>query len=124
MQEKRTPLLDEEPKYKKKSSAKGQPRSKHKHIYETVLLIKDYHTTDIKTGKPKTNQTTYPTKVCTICGRIGEVDNDPSYYVKKAIIDLPFITHKKELSEKALNLPKWYAKDFWDKFATKIVEEG
>lgn len=30
--------LNEEPKYRKRSTAKGQPRSKHKHIYEVVLL--------------------------------------------------------------------------------------
>lgn len=120
MNEKRTPLLDEEPKYKKKSTAKGQPRSKHKHIYETVLLTKDYHTTNYKTGKPETTQTTLPTKVCIICGRIDEVDRDQSLYIKKAVLGLPFIADEKVLSEKALNLPKWYAKDFWDKFAIKI----
>lgn len=120
MQEKRTPLVDEEPKHKKKSMAKGLPRSKHKHIYETVLLTKDYHTTDYKTGKPKITQTTLPTKVCTICGRIDEVDKDQSFYIRKTVTGLPFIVDKDVLSEKALNLPKWHAKDFWDKFAIKI----
>ena len=120
MHEKRTPLLDEEPKHKKKSTAKGQPRSKHKHIYETVLLTKDYHTIDYKTGKPQITQTTLPTKVCIICGRIDEVDEDQSFYIKKAVLGLPFIAYENVLSEKALNLPKWYAKDFWDKIAIKI----
>ena len=116
----RIPLTNEEPKYRKKSQSKGQPRSKHKHIYETVLLTRDYHTTDYKTGKPKVSQTILPTKVCTICGRIAEFDKDPSFYVKEPISDLPFIVYKKVLSEKALNLPKWYAEDFWDKFAEKM----
>lgn len=120
MNEKRIPLADEEPKYKKKSKSKGQPRSKHKHIYETVLLTKDYHTTDYKTGKPKITQTIFPTKVCTICGRVDEVDKDQSFYIKKTVPDLPFVVYENVLSEKALNLPKWYAKDFWDKFAIKI----
>lgn len=120
MQEKRTPLVNEELKHKKKSTSKGLPRSKHKHTYETVLLTKDYHTTDYKTGKPKITQTTLPTKVCTICGRIDEVDKDQSFYIRKTVTDLPFIVYKDVLSEKALNLPKWHAKDFWDKFAIKI----
>ena len=121
MNEKRVPLTDEEPKHKKKSIAKGQPRSKHKHIYETVLLTKDYHTTD-NTGKPKIVQNTYPTKVCTICGRIDSVDHDQSFYIKKTVPNLPFLAFESVLSEKALNLPKWYAGDFWDKFAVKMPE--
>lgn len=90
MQEKRSPLLDDETKYKKKSTAKGQSRSKHKHIYETVLLTKDYHSTDIKTGQPKTTQNTYPTKVCVICGRIDRCVDDPSFYIEKPLSNLPF----------------------------------
>ena len=123
MHEKREPLLDEELKHKKKSTAKGQPRSKHKHVYETVLLTKYYHTTDFKTGKPKTTQSILPTKVCTICGRIDDVDKDQSFYINKPIVDLPFYAFEKVLSDKAFNLPKWYAKDFWDKFAIKSVGE-
>lgn len=123
MHEKRIPLVNEEPKYKKKSKSKGQPRSKHKHIYETVLLIRNYHTTDYKTGKQKVTQSMYPTKVCTICGRISGFDDDQSYYVKKSVENLPFIAFEKELSEKALSLPKWYTKDFFDKFAIKTDGE-
>ena len=120
MQEKRTPLVNDYPKYKKKSTSKGLPRSKHKHVYETVLLTRDYHTTDYKTGKPHINQTTTPTKVCTVCGRIDEIDKDPSFYDEKTVLDISFIAYDKVLSEKALNLPKWHAKDFWDKFAVKM----
>lgn len=114
------PLADEESKYKKKSKSKGQPRSKHKHIYETVLLTRNYHTTDYKTGKPKVTQTILPTKVCTICGRIDQTDNDQSFYIKNPVPNLPFLTFENTLSDKALNLPKWYAEDFRDKFAIKI----
>ena len=120
MNKNRMPLTNEEPKYRKKSQSKGQPRSKHKHIYETVLLIRDYHTTDYETGKPKVSQIILPTKVCTICGRIAETDEDPSLYVKELIPDLPFIVYKKVLSEKALNLPKWHSEYFRDKFAVKM----
>lgn len=117
MNERRMPLEKEEPKHKKKSQGNGLPRSKHKHIYETVLLVANYHHTDLKTGKDRITQVITPTKVCTICGRVNGVDDDPSYYVEEPITDLPFLYHKKELSEKALNLPKWYLDDYWDKFA-------
>ena len=122
MNEKRIPLADEETKHKKKSKSKGQPRSKHKHIYETVLLHRPYHGVDFKTGKERINITVLPTKVCNICGRIDETDCDPSYYINKPVPNLPFYTFEKELSEKALNLPKWYTEDFFDKFATKETE--
>ena len=115
-------LIDDDiPAYKKKSKKKGQPRSKHKHTYETVLLIKDYHYNDFKTGKPAVSQTMLPTKVCTICGRIDYVDDDHSYYIKNPIPDIPFLVYNEELSEKALSLPKWKC-DFFDKFAIKMEE--
>lgn len=120
----KTNLIDDEIQaYRKKSNKKGQPRSKHKHIYETVLLTRNYHTTDFATGKPKVTQTILPTKVCTICGRIDEVDKNQAYYVKEPIPNLPFVAFEKALSEQALSLPKWYAEDFWDKFAIKTSEE-
>ena len=122
MNDKMNLIDDDIPAYKKKSKKKGQPRSKHKHIYETVLLIRDYHYNDFKTGKPAISQTILPTKICTICGRIDEVDDDQSYYIKNPIPNLPFFAFRKELSEKALSLPKWKC-DFFDKFAVKMEEE-
>lgn len=111
-------LIDDEiPAYRKKSNKKGQPRSKHKHIYETVLLTRYYH---FNIGEPRTSESKQPTKVCTICGRIDYVDDDESLYdvhpdtnIKWAVV--------KDLSEKALSLPKWHA-DFFDKFATKMED--
>lgn len=110
-------LNEEKTKYRKKSTAKGQPRSKHKHTYETVLL-RCYHTyPDFKTGRQKTSFTELPTKVCTVCGRIDYVDRDPSLYTRRELEYLPFRAYSKELSEKALALPKYYKNDFMDKFA-------
>lgn len=123
MHEKRELLIEEEPKHRKKSSAKGRARSKHKHIYETVLLTRDYHCKDLHNGNPKIVQTTVPTKVCVICGRIDEVNRDPSLYLEKPVMGLPYEAYEKELSEKALSLPKWHAEDFWDAFAVKVDEE-
>ena len=40
MDDKRIPLVKEEPKHKKKSKAKGLARADHKHEYEPVLLEK------------------------------------------------------------------------------------
>jgi hypothetical protein len=122
MNEKRVSLIDEEPKHRKKSKSKGQPRSKHKHTYETVLLRRDWYTTNFKTGHQEIRQITLPTKVCNICGRIDETDSDPSYYVKTQMNDKPFVYFNKELSEKALSLPKWYVNDYFDKFATKMED--
>lgn len=124
MNNKYIPSYDEETKYKKKSTAKGLPRSKHKHIYETVLLKRYYHHTDVKTGRPKVTCSELPTKVCTICGRVDHVDNDPSYYVHNQIQDLPWRIYSKDLSKKALSLSKWYVKDYFDKFALKGDDPG
>lgn len=121
MDDRKIPLVDEEPKYRKKSTAKGQPRSKHKHTYETVLLTRCYHNVDYKTGKPKDSYDSMPTKVCTICGRIDYVDWDESYYTKRPISGIPFLTNSNDLSEKALALPRWHC-DFFDKFAIKDEE--
>ena len=109
---------DEIPAHKKKSKKKGQPRADHKHAYETVLLTKYYHGTDFKTGHPKVSEQSLPTKVCTVCGRIDDVDWDESYYAENKVQFVPFVAYSKELTEKALNLQKWHA-DFFDKFALK-----
>lgn len=119
MDEKRTPLIEEEPKYKKKSQSKGQPRSKHKHIYETVLLHKYYHGIDYETGGERIRVDTLPTKVCTICGRVGDIDRDPSYYANDDKQMYLFLSYA-DLSEKALSLPRWHIKDYFDKFAVKM----
>jgi hypothetical protein len=111
-------LIDDEiPTYKKKSKKKGQPRADHKHTYETVLLTRYYH---FNLGEPRTSESKQPTKVCTICGRIDGVDYDASLYdvhpdtkIKWAFV--------KDLSEKALDLPKWRA-DSFDKFAVKVED--
>lgn len=114
--------VDEPTKYKKKSKAKGLPRSDHKHKYETVLLHATYKTYNFKSGVPKNKQFIYPAKVCIICGRIKSTDKDPSYYVEKLInTDLPYKVYSKSLSEKALSLPKWHVNDLFDKFAVKEV---
>ena len=108
MQGKREPVLDEEPTHKKKSAHKGRPRSKHKHTYETVLLTYNYsHGSD----ESRKISITIPTKVCIICGRVDKVNSDESYYIKEPDVSLPIIAYKKELSKKALALPKWYTND-------------
>lgn len=115
---KKIPLMDEVPKHKKKSTVKGLPRSKHKHIYQTVLL-KSYHThTDFRTGRQKVSFTELPTKVCSICGRVDYVDKDPSLYIFKEVEKpLHHNIYYRELSSKALALPHYYKNNFLDKFA-------
>ena len=104
--------LNEEPKYRKRSTAKGQPRSKHKHIYEVVLLTTKH---EFNMGEQRVHYSSMPTKVCTICGRVDDVVWNDDYYVKTKIHN---IGYSRELSEKALSLPRW-RRDFLDKFATK-----
>lgn len=111
-------LIDDEiPIHKKKSKNKGQPRSKHKHIYETVLLTRYYH---FNLGEPRTSECKQPTKVCTICGRIDYVDYDESLYDVHPDTNIKW-AFVKDLSEKALGLPKWYVDDL-DKFAIKMED--
>lgn len=109
---------DEIPAYRKKSKKKGQPRADHKHMYETVLLTRCHH---FNFGELRTSESKRPTRVCTICGRIDDVDNDPSYYVRHKVSGIPFLAYEKDLSEKALGLSKWYVDDY-EKFATKMED--
>ena len=123
LDDKKTVIIDEEPKYKKKSQSRGLPRSKHKHIYETVLLHQEFHYTSPKTGKDVVTGKDVPTKVCTVCGRIEYMDYDPSYYERVPVKGVPFIYNEKVLTEKALSLPKWRVDSIYGKFAIKIEEE-
>jgi hypothetical protein len=111
-------LIDDEiPVYRKKSKKKGQPRSDHKHTYETVLLTRYYH---FNLGEPRTSESKQPTKVCTICGRIDYVDHDVSLYDVHPDTKIKW-AFTKDLSEKALSLPKWRV-DGFDKVATKMED--
>ena len=117
-------MFDEEVgKYKKRSKAKGQPRSKHKHIYETVLLVSHYEVPDIHTGKQIEKEHKYPTKVCTICGRVDEIDYDEKWYNKVEHKHLKWKYFTKELSDEALKLPVWICSSYFDKFATPMEEK-
>jgi hypothetical protein len=117
MDEKRKPLVEEETKYKKKSKNKGLPRSKHKHTYETVLLYRYSHFINVITGKEDVSESVVPTKICSICNRIDDVDL--SYYRYETVNDFMFVFKKRELKEKAFDLPKYYVNDYFDKFAIK-----
>ena len=110
-------INDEIPTYRKKSKKKGRPRADHKHAYETVLLTRYYH---FNLGEPRTSESKQPTKVCTICGRIDYVDHDESLYETRPDNKIKW-AWAKELSDKALGLPKWCV-DGFDKFATKMEE--
>ncbi len=118
MKDKRTETIEDETKHRKKSVAKGRSRADHKHQYEVVLLTKYYRYTDYKTGKMAVGEGVYPHRVCVICGRIGElILHDKKYYTKTLREGLPVRSYDEILNEYALSLPKWYAEDFFDKFA-------
>ena len=110
MNNKRLPFEAEEPKHKKKSKKKGQPRADHKHQYKTVLLINEYENC-YHPGETSTIKR--PTRVCEICGRVGETDMSRYEYVE--IPDMPYRTHKRVIIDED-SLEKWYVDDYFDKF--------
>ena len=106
-------LLDDDiPKHRKKSRKKGLPRADHKHEYETVLLSKYY---DYGTGRR--SESVSPTKVCRICGRVGDVD-----FKQYELVDIENQTYPFPMKERRIrnreSLEKWHC-DFFDKFAKK-----
>ena len=106
-----THIETEELKHKKKSKKKGQPRADHKHEYKTVLLYR-YFDNPFKTVEKK--EVKHPTKVCSICGRIGETDMSRYEYVE--VQNMPYRTYERAIIDDEL-LEKWYADDYFDKFA-------
>lgn len=113
MNEKRIPFEVDEPKHKKKSKKKGQPRADHKHEYKTVLLH-SYFDNPFKPGEK--NECKRPVEVCMICGRVG--NTDMGRYDLVEIPDMPYRIHKREIRDEE-SLEKWYVDDYFDKFAHK-----
>lgn len=114
MNEKREPFESDVPRYKKRSKKKGQPRADHKHEYKTVLLLNEYVNTYLPDKKTLIKR---PTKICTICGRVGEIDR--SQYDVKQIPDMPYIIHEYEIRDED-KLEKWYVESYFDKFAKRM----
>lgn len=111
------PVAPEEVKYHKRSDTKGQPRSKHKHLYETVCLHHKYSLTKPHDPNPWNVDYHSATKVCTICGRIE--DTDESYYKKEPGNNNWHNYFKTKLIPEAFNLPRWVVTDSRCKIATK-----
>ena len=114
MNERRIPLQQEELKHKKKSKAKGLSRSKHKHEYIPVLLHRPWE------NPYKNNEITEiisVSKVCKICGRIGETLKGDEWYDTEYKMFGNYRIGKDSLNRSALKLPKWYTHDYFDKFA-------
>lgn len=117
MNEKRIPLENEAPKHKKKSKKKGQPRADHRHEYKTVLLLNEYEHKYFPGQKSLIKR---PTSVCTICGRVGDIDM--SQYDLVEVPNLPYIVHQRVIRDEEY-LEKWYVDDYFDKFAKKMEEQ-
>ena len=58
--------------------------------------------------------------MCTICGRVGDVDMD-QYDRVEVQDDLPYKTYRREIRDED-KLEKWYVDDYFDKFAKKMEE--
>ena len=116
--QKEIPLAPEELKHKKKSDSKGTPRSKHKHVYETVCLHYKYSLTKPHDPNPWKVDYHSACKVCTICGRISG-ESDPAYYKKEEGSNNWGKYFKSKLIPEAYNLPRWIVDDMCEKFARK-----
>lgn len=117
MDVKRQPIENDEPRHRKKSKKKGRTRADHKHEYKTVLLLNEYENRYFP-GEPTLYKR--PTKVCMICGRVG--DTDISWYDHEEIPDMPYKIEKRVIRDED-SLEKWYVDDYFDKFAKKMEEE-
>lgn len=116
MNEKKHAFEDTELRHRKKSAKRGRPRADHKHEYKTVLLLNEYENRYFP-GKPTLYKR--PTKVCVICGRVG--DTDMSRYDHEEIPDMPYEIKKRVIRDEE-SLEKWYVDDYFDKFAKKMEE--
>ena len=115
--QKEIPLAPEETKYKKKSENKGQSRAKHKHLYETVCLHHKYSLTKPHDPHPWNVDYHSATKVCTICGRVG--DSDDNYYFKEPGQNLFVNYFRTKLLPEAFKLERWVVEDMRGKFACR-----
>lgn len=117
MYEKKEPLENDIPKHRKKSKKKGQPRADHKHEYKTVLLLNEYEHAYFPGEKTLIKR---PTKVCMICGRVGETDM--SMYDHEEIPDMPYRVYQRIIRNED-SLEKWYVEDYFDKTAKRVIED-
>lgn len=114
------PLLSDETKHKKKSQAKGQPRSKHKHEYKTVLLhclVPNFN------NSSEFHEILSATKVCSICGRISENDFNQYEDVKIISDNRPFSYIEKRIKNPE-SLENWYAYGYVPKKAYRTLKEA
>lgn len=112
------PVAPEETRHKKKSQSKGQPRSKHKHNYETVCLRYKYSLTKPHDPHPWKVDYHSATKVCTICGRVSG-ESDPAYYKEEKGHNNFGSYFTSKLIPEAYNLPRWVLDDMCGKFARR-----
>lgn len=106
----KTPLLNDEPKHRKKSKAKGRPRSKHKHEYKTVLLHSFVPLR--RAGTIEEIERLTASKVCHICGRLNGID--PEQYEKVEVT--PPSPYFSNFTENRIKNPEsledWYCDGF------------
>lgn len=95
--------LDEEiPKHlKKKESNKSRARekTKHKHVYDVCLLVKD--------GKP------YPASYCILCGKIQTINHINTVKTEEGYSR--FLTDE-EIFEQYKDVPKFQIESIWQKY--------
>ena len=110
-----TPVISDEAKYRKKSKYKGRPRSKHKHDYKIVIL---HIYGKIYTGSERIREYINIAKVCRICGRIKDMNwNEKSEYCNNRQLFSDSL-----IEEKTKYLEHWYS-NFFDNTAYKSKED-
>jgi len=67
-------VIDDQPKYRKKSKGPHAKKSNHKHIYTDCIFGAYGHHYERNLGFVKDNHLTYVKgSYCTICGKVGDV---------------------------------------------------
>lgn len=121
-------MMNDIPKYRKKSTVKPPKKAKHKHVYEPCLfeqLLEWY----CKPHERKTNKTRLRFgSYCPICGKTGDTDRDRWFTtVKKHNGVISYLEHvhteeaERELNPITRTLPVFYVGDEW---CPKFVDIG
>ena len=117
-------IVDDIPKYKKKSQKTPPKKSKHKHVYETCIIevpCEWWNKPHARSGKTRSHFYSY----CPICGKVGEqnpgserwwVEKKHSKYAGFYYPIAPTPEGERELNPVTRTLPTFYSDDIFPKF--------
>lgn len=108
-------MFDEVPKYKKKSTKRAPPKSKHKHRFEECILEYEGRTYNKERGFVKKPDRSFG-RYCVICGRIhigGLNDHMEKVPYGNCVVYRHTDYAKKELDHETRTLPTFWVDDLW-----------